>query len=380
MKNILSGAVLATFINTAVANTTETQDRDVINNLTNNIILKNYHLLDKDLLSLKQRIKQYQAAPHQENLIQLQQAWRKSRIGFEIAETHLFGPVVSLGIDPALDSWPLNKTQLALTIEIASQLSGEKLQLFTDSLNDDVSGFHAIEYLIFGDNNDLQPAALDEPKLAYLLLLTNKMQDKINELNQSWLDKQDGFAQALQLQHKKTYSNTAVVMQEFVNGMITIINEVGTGKLIDPLGDSLANPAPELVESQFSWNSTEDFFWNLVGVWQFWTGTNATVSGLSGTGLQQAVAQRNPELAKKVTNLIQQSLKDIVAISYHQPFPDTLDMNDIQELKKLINQSDYKKSFKYQVQTAEGRQRVRQAEKTLDALQATLEDDILPLF
>ena len=37
-----------------------------------------------------------------------QAAWRNARVPWESSEGFLFGPVDALGVDPAIDSWPLN--------------------------------------------------------------------------------------------------------------------------------------------------------------------------------------------------------------------------------------------------------------------------------
>ena len=49
-------------------------------------------------------------------------------------------------------------------------------------------------------------------------------------------------------------------VEELMGGVIGIADEVGNGKMGDPMGADLAHADTTLVESQFSWNSTMDFY------------------------------------------------------------------------------------------------------------------------
>ncbi len=63
----------------------------------------------------------------------------------ESSEAFLFGPVDSLGIDPMLDTWPLNKLDLDNVLNSNRAITVD----FVRALGTNVQGFHTIEYLLF---------------------------------------------------------------------------------------------------------------------------------------------------------------------------------------------------------------------------------------
>lgn len=79
-------------------------------------------------------------------------SWLSAREPWERSEAFLFGPVDALGLDPNMDSWPLDQ------VAIVNQLkSGNFSELeWGDGDNDDkveaaqnIRGFHTLEYLLF---------------------------------------------------------------------------------------------------------------------------------------------------------------------------------------------------------------------------------------
>ena len=78
----------------------------------------------------------------QADLNKVCEAWKKTRIAWESSEAFLFGPAKSENLDPALDSWPLDKTQLDGILNGKDAI--DKIQL-----TELTSGFHTLEYLLF---------------------------------------------------------------------------------------------------------------------------------------------------------------------------------------------------------------------------------------
>lgn len=352
------------------------------------VITANYDYLEVNSKKLVDAVTALQKEPVIANLRIAQDAWREARIGFEISEAHLFGPVVSLSIDPALDSWPLDTEQLALSANIVKGLAEADIEKFVASLNHDVTGFHAVEYLLFGSENDRKVEDLKKADLAYLLLLTQIIYDKSAELKTAWVEKNEeeglpAYAELLTTSAKgnQVYADSKAAVEEYVAGMITIIDEVGTGKLIDPLGDSLATANPMLVESQYSWNSTTDFFWDMAGVWQIWYG-DSVLTGDEGQGIRDIVAAKNKELAEQIDTEINNALGQMVAISYSQYESGSGGIlkakGDIIALAQLIDKDDKEQAFRSQISAVSGRKRIAKAEAALDALSKTLTEKVLP--
>ncbi len=84
--------------------------------------------------------------------------WVKAREYWETSEAFLFGPVADLGLDPNMDSWPLDRTAIANIIS-NGDFSG---MTWTGDYNEEdeniasaqsIRGFHTLEYLIFKQGN-----------------------------------------------------------------------------------------------------------------------------------------------------------------------------------------------------------------------------------
>ena len=81
-------------------------------------------------------------------------AWLSSREPWEKSEAFLFGPVDALGLDPNMDSWPLDQDAI-----VAHLTSGDFSDLNWNEDDDDdkveaaqnVRGFHTLEFLLFKD-------------------------------------------------------------------------------------------------------------------------------------------------------------------------------------------------------------------------------------
>ena len=81
-------------------------------------------------------------------------AWLDAREPWEMSEAFLFGPVDALGLDPNMDSWPLD--QDAIVNHLVSGNLGDLL--WNDSDSDgkvesaqNIRGFHTLEFLLFKD-------------------------------------------------------------------------------------------------------------------------------------------------------------------------------------------------------------------------------------
>ena len=219
-------------------------------------------------------------------LTNAQNAWKATREPWERSEGFLIGPVDSLGIDPRLDTWPLNTTDLATAIG-----SG-----FSSSASEDVQGFHTLEYLLFGDgvSNNNRSTELNSDELAYVKALAADFASHTQTLVDAWTtqynpgDVNTGpYADELKLQGDGLYQSQLAVMEELINGMIGIVDEVGNGKIADPFGADIGSADTSLVESQYSWNSLTDFHDNIQSVLNVYTGKKGydpTVDSISATG------------------------------------------------------------------------------------------------
>ncbi len=82
------------------------------------------------------------------------EAWLEARAPWEMSEAFLFGPVDALGLDPNMDSWPLDQDAIVNHLS-----SGNVSDLIWGDGDDDgkveaaqnIRGFHTLEFLLFKD-------------------------------------------------------------------------------------------------------------------------------------------------------------------------------------------------------------------------------------
>ncbi|ABZ78070.1 putative lipoprotein [Shewanella halifaxensis HAW-EB4] len=335
---------------------------EMVTNLTDDVIVAGYSNLALRGAAMLQATQTLVATPTQANLLAAQEAWKAARQPWEQGESHIFGPVDSLGIDPHLDSWPLNTTDLTTVLANNTGFDADTIK----GWNDDVQGFHTMEYLLFGDgvaDNTKTISELTTNERDYLMGLAEVFRDYTKTLDDAWLishDGQSGKAYGELLKNSGAdgntfYSSEVGVVEELVNGMIGIVDEVGNGKIADPFGESIDKADTSKVESQYSWNSLTDFSDNIIGV------RNVYLGELEGNADKQGIIDfvnaANPALATRVKTEIDDAITKINAIAGANNMP-----------------------FRQAISDSDGRVRIQSAVDALTKLQASLESDVLPLL
>ncbi|QYJ86854.1 iron-regulated protein A precursor [Shewanella mesophila] len=335
---------------------------EMIVNLSDDVIVSGYSILADRGAALLLATQTLVATPTQANLEAAQAAWKNARQPWEQGESHIFGPVDSLGIDPHLDSWPLNTTDLQTVLANSSGFDADTIKVW----NDDVQGFHTMEYLLFGDGVTNNVKSIDELSVNerdYLMGLAEVFRDYTRILADAWLVSHDGQSGAAYGELLKNpgvndntfYSSQVGVIEELIQGMIGIVDEVGNGKIADPFGSSVQTADTSKVESQYSWNSLTDFSDNIIGVRNVYQGE--FTGEADKQGIVDFVNAANPELANRVGREIDDAILQIRAIAGTNDMP-----------------------FRQAIQDTEGRVRVQKAVDALSKLQTSLQNEVLPLL
>lgn len=291
------------------------EPKNIIDGFANKVVIATYSDLDQKSGALLQTVETLKINKTDASLKQAQDAWKAMRRPWEQSESFLFGPADTNGYDPKLDSWPVNKVDLDAVLS-----SGEKLTVpYIETLEDELKGFHTIEYLLFGSKNDQTIKNLDVRKIEYLLSATQSLRKTASDLYKSWSPSGGNFILEVTGagSSSKAYGSRKDMLQEMVNGMVGIIDEVGNGKIGDPYNKK----DPTLVESQFSYNSLQDFQDNITGVKNVYMGSY-TGTSTAGGGLTSFVSETNPELDNKIKLAIDEAIKSITSIPY--PFRDSI--------------------------------------------------------
>lgn len=313
----------------------------MLDNFANNVVLATYTALDNKAGELLDAVTTLAEDTTQANLEKAQQAWVATRTPWEQSEAFLFGPVDTQGLDPALDSWPVNQVDLEKVLDSDKSLTKEYV---ADQLEDNVRGFHTIEYLLFREGDQRQASDISERELEYLVATTEYLKDSTSQLRLAWDPQGENFTNTVASagEGNAVYPSQSSAVQEMVNGMITIADEVANGKISDPFNESDTT----LVESQFSFNSISDFQDNIRGIQNVYLGNFVS----DGQGLNEFVNEKDTDLDSRFQKEVQMAIDSIGAIP--DPFRDSI---------------------------TENRQSVQSAIEAVSTVQLTLEQDILPL-
>ncbi|MDE0085123.1 MAG: hypothetical protein OXU23_05390 [Candidatus Poribacteria bacterium] len=314
----------------------------MLSNFANNVVLATYSELDSKAGDLLAAVKALEADSTQANLEKAQQAWVATRTPWEQSEAFLFGPVDTQGLDPALDSWPVDRVSLQEVLDGDKELT---VDFVTDGLEDTQKGFHTIEFLLFREGDQRKASDITERELQYLLATTENLKASTSQLRLAWAPEGENFSNTVASAGEEgnaVYRSQSAAVQEMVNGMIVIADEVANGKISDPYNEEDTTK----VESQFSFNSISDFQDNIRGIQNVYMGKFKS----DGQGLNEFVNGKDADLNSRFQSEVQNAIDTIGAIP--DPFRDSITGN---------------------------RPAVQAAIDAVSTVQLTLEQDILPL-
>jgi predicted lipoprotein len=324
-------------------------DQEIVVDFADSVVVPTYAALDERMAALDVAADALVADPSDANLEAARAAWVATREPWEQSEGFLFGPVDSYGFDPALDSWPVNTTDLEAVLASNDALTQE----YVANLQETQKGFHTIEYIVYGEGGTRTAADLDARELEYLAALTEEASRITGQLHAAWTDGIEGqgpYRDVLATAGEDgntAFPSRRAAAQQILTAMSGICEEVATGKIAGPYDAH----DPNLVESQFSFNSLIDFTDNIVSVRNCWTG-DSDVGGTTGKGLDEYVADLDPDLKARVDAEIQAAIDALAAVP--PPFPEA-------------------------IQNPDAYDEIEAAQQAISALQATIDGDLSAL-
>lgn len=230
-----------------------------------------------------------------------------ARRWWELSESFLFGAATAYGIDPHIDSWPLDKDKLAKSLsntETIADLEAEGAGA-VDEVGAASLGFHGIEFIIFRDGNNRSAAALNgneddeafegrdvtgKSEIIFAAAVAEDLRNYCYELQAAWdpdcpADRVDLVEEELEMNTTMdsglTYGenllqtgkagSTYRSWQEAVSGILVagcsnICNEVANTKIGTAHYVSSSNYDPNYIESPYSKKSYQDFKDNILSV------------------------------------------------------------------------------------------------------------------
>jgi predicted lipoprotein len=245
--------------------------------------------------------------PTDANLLAAQNQWINVREAWELSECMLFGPVATEGLDPAIDTWPVNQVEIDSVLSSGATFS----PLFMETLGDGLKGFHPIEYLLFGPARSRKASELTPRNLEYLTALSVHLAAKTALMEHAW--NPDGTNYGSEISKAGAGSTVYAKRQDGILEIATaisgIIDEVGAGKIEEPFvtKDSL------LEESPFSQNSWIDFTHNIEGARNTY---NGTIYETNVPSLHDFVSKYNKDLDLRINQKFDQILVSLNGFSH----------------------------------------------------------------
>ncbi len=265
------------------------------------------------------------------------QTFLAAREEWEKSEAFLFGAAGDYGIDPHIDSWPLDKS--LLENELANN---DKVQALDGDDGDEVAystlsnanlGFHAVEYILFKDGQPKAASQISHEELVYVAAVAGDLRNNCYRLEVAWvgeaapanhIEKLDnlewsytltgsGFSYGKNMklagQAGSTYASRKAALLAIVQGCIDIADEVGTSKI----GAAYSGEDPTYIESPYSYMSIDDFHNNIVSIQNTYMGGVESQRDESKS-LHSYVKDINASLDNRVTEAINNALAKIDAM------------------------------------------------------------------
>jgi hypothetical protein len=231
-----------------------------------------------------------------------------ARSAWEQSESFLYGAATDFGIDPHIDTWPLDRTALAKAlsskeiIDDLDDLEDGGIDNARALVGEQQLGFHGIEFIIFRDGKNRSLAALKgveddeafagrnitgEQELVFAAAVAGDLRDKCFQLEVSWLGDKAHKAHADRVEECEfpttvaggdssygknllnatkagsTYSTWRGTMSTIlVAGCSNICAEVAGQKI----GQAYLGTDPDYIESPYSQRSYFDFFDNISSI------------------------------------------------------------------------------------------------------------------
>ncbi len=259
----------------------------------------------------------------------------ESRAWWEKSEAFLFGPAGDFGIDPHIDTWPLDIDGLTSEMNNSAHIaamSAEDGDIWAGShLGPELLGFHGIEYIIFADGQPRAAASIPDNQIIYACAVAGDLRNCCYQLHVSWAGEDNVPAHQAEkineLEWNCTVSGTGLsyrenmlnagkggsiyrsltdAMQAIADGCASIADEVGTQKIGKPHTGEDSN----YIESPYSHKSIVDFYDNVTSI------ENAYMGGIEGrrntaASLHAYLEKANPELDARCVKAIENAHKAI---------------------------------------------------------------------
>ena len=313
----------------------KTQKEAIVKQYLNHTVYPTYAQLAEKTDALVGNLDALKANKTQANVNAATATFIEARHWWELSEAFLFGAASDFGIDPHIDSWPLDEDAfnnlMASPNMIAMLADDEDGTVAGEQLGNALLGFHGIEYILFRDGEPRNVNDINDDMMTYVLAVSRDLRNRCFQLEVSWNDNapkaHKDLMDELELnttlssgntyganmtqsgQAGSTYATFTNALEAIADGCIDIADEVGTSKI----GKPHSGEDPTYVESPYSQKSITDFYDNINSV------KNAYMGGMESQrdealSLHTYIKDNNKELDTKAINAIENAITKIQAM------------------------------------------------------------------
>ena len=303
--------------------------------------------------------------------LQARQSWEES-------EAFLFGAATDFGIDPHIDTWPLDVEALATALNNAEQveaLEGEDgIAYASAKLGAELLGFHGIEFILFRDGANRSVEALrgnedneafsgksvsGAQELIYATAVAGDLRDNCFRLSVSWnpdapqawqerceelevpvsmtgSDKTYGENMLQAAKAGSTYATWQETMASIlVAGCSNICNEVANVKMGNAHGGEDVN----YIESPYSKKSFQDFIDNILSI-QYSLYGKAGATSPQAKSLMNVLKSYKYDGADALQSKLSESVAALKVCQGKGAFVDIYQDSSVQDAMDVINDLD----------------------------------------
>ena len=253
--------------------------------------------------------------------------WKAARQFWELSEAFLFGAASKYSIDPHIDTWPLDKTQLDQVLSNKEIM--DNIDKYVSNFNNGLVGFHGLEYIIFREGKERAASDIPELEIKYAIAvsadltlsacrleaawagLDNVTKEKQTILESAEMEPDDNFGEQMRLCGRggSVWKSITAGSEQIIEGCKDIVDEVGNSKIGKPYTGEDEN----YIESPHSWNSITDFYDNIISVRNAYFGKlGATVA--EPHSVSAYIASVDKDTDAKLVAAIEDCLKAIDAM------------------------------------------------------------------
>ncbi len=308
----------------------------IATNFVNKTVAPTYTNLAAKAEELVQKLQTLNASRTDANVAAACEVFLDAREWWEKSEAFLFGAATDFGIDPHIDSWPLDVdgfNNLMNSPAMLTSLAGDEGDEYAgDYLGNALLGFHGIEYILFANGQPKSATAINNDQMTYAIAVAGDLRNRCFQLEVSWLGDDapaahiekvedlelnstlnGGYSYGVNMKNAgragSSYVTAIAALEAIVDGCRTIADEVGTSKI----GQPYSGEDPNYIESPYSQKSVIDFYNNIISI------QNVYFGGVQGqrdenNSLHSFVASFNSSLDAEVVAAINNALQKIDAM------------------------------------------------------------------